>query len=196
MPKGYEWVWIYSNTPLAEIDEMCQGTVFQLPAYNIVLVNPKAKLFGIRSCASKKLVFLVWGIPTCVNIRGKSLTFVQIHSALLQNDNEDYLNLLYNIAVKELMRWFKLNLIYQGMFILLTLPTISTDIIKPVVTQQSYYLDLTKLALPYSTPQTTGLRKMTSKDIPSALALTNKYTSQFEIGQLFQNEEEFTLKTN
>ena len=33
---------------------------------------------------------------------------------------------------------------------------------------------------------------MTSKDIPSALALTNKYTSQFEIGQVFQSEEEFS----
>ena len=29
---------------------------------------------------------------------------------------------------------------------------------------------------------------MTSKDIPSASALTNKYTSQFEIGQVFQSE--------
>ena len=33
---------------------------------------------------------------------------------------------------------------------------------------------------------------MISKDIPSALALTNKYTSQFEIGQVFQSEEEFS----
>ena len=33
---------------------------------------------------------------------------------------------------------------------------------------------------------------MTSKDIPSALALTNKYTSQFEIRQVFQSEEEFS----
>ena len=33
---------------------------------------------------------------------------------------------------------------------------------------------------------------MTSKDIPSALALTNKYASQFKIGQVFQSEEEFS----
>ena len=33
---------------------------------------------------------------------------------------------------------------------------------------------------------------MTSKDIPSALDLTNKYTSQFEIGQVFQSEEKFS----
>ena len=33
---------------------------------------------------------------------------------------------------------------------------------------------------------------MTSKDIPSALALTNKYISQFEIRQVFQSEEEFS----
>ena len=33
---------------------------------------------------------------------------------------------------------------------------------------------------------------MTSKDIPSVLALTKKYTSQFEIRQVFQSEEEFS----
>ena len=32
---------------------------------------------------------------------------------------------------------------------------------------------------------------MTSQDIPSALRLTNRYTSQFEIRQVFQSEEEF-----
>ena len=41
-------------------------------------------------------------------------------------------------------------------------------------------------------PKTPGWRLMTSKDIPSALALTNKFTSQFEIGQVFQSEEEFS----
>jgi len=46
--------------------------------------------------------------------------------------------------------------------------------------------------LPYSTPQTVGLRKITSEDIPSALVVTNKYTSKFEIGHVFQSEEEFS----
>ena len=33
---------------------------------------------------------------------------------------------------------------------------------------------------------------MTSEDVPSALALVNKYSSQFEIRQVFTSEEEFS----
>ena len=40
--------------------------------------------------------------------------------------------------------------------------------------------------------ETVGLRRMMAKDIPSALILINKYVSQFEIGQVFQTEEEFS----
>ena len=67
------------------------------------------------------------------------------------------------------------------------------SILKPVatLTRWTYYFkDTNNLPLPHS-PITPGWRAMTSKDIPSALALTNKYTSQFEIGHVFQSEEEF-----
>ena len=47
-------------------------------------------------------------------------------------------------------------------------------------------------SLPYSSPRTVGLRKMKASDVPEALTLINQYTSQFEIGQVFQNEEEFS----
>jgi len=90
--------------------------------------------------------------------------------------------------MKEVMRQFKLNRIHQAMFSR-TLDT--SEIVQPVVTlsvwNYNYYMPL-----PYSTPQTVGLRKITSEDIPSALAVTNKYTSQFEIGCVFQSEEEFS----
>ena len=33
---------------------------------------------------------------------------------------------------------------------------------------------------------------MTASDIPKAFSLTNQYASQFEIGQVFQSEEEFS----
>ena len=46
--------------------------------------------------------------------------------------------------------------------------------------------------LPYQSPKTIGLRRITSKDIPIALALTNQYSLQFEISQIFQSEEEFS----
>ena len=46
------------------------------------------------------------------------------------------------------------------------------------------------LQLP-SSPRTPGWRRMTSEDVPSALALVNKWSSQFEIRQVFNSEEEF-----
>ena len=69
----------------------------------------------------------------------------------------------------------------------------SDSIIKPFVTLTKYQFVFsynTHVKLP-DTPAIAGWRTMTSKDIPSALALTNTYASQFEIGQAFQSEEEF-----
>ena len=96
-------------------------------------------------------------------------------------------NKLYNLSVKELMRQFQFDGIYQAVFT----KGMPTEIIKPLVTLRVWHFKLDEDPLPYSTPQTAGLRKMTLKDIPNALVVTNKYTSQFEIGQVFQNEEEF-----
>ena len=64
------------------------------------------------------------------------------------------------------------------------------SILKPFVTLTRYKFTFS-YKLP-SSPKTPGWRVMTSKDIPSALALANKYSSQFEIGQVFQSEEEFS----
>ena len=47
---------------------------------------------------------------------------------------------------------------------------------------------LTGSQLP-SSPRTPGWRRMTSEDVPSALALINKWSSQFEIRQVFNSEE-------
>ena len=47
---------------------------------------------------------------------------------------------------------------------------------------------LTGSQLP-SSPRTPGWRRMTSEDVPSALALVNKWSSQFGIRQVFNSEE-------
>ena len=47
---------------------------------------------------------------------------------------------------------------------------------------------LTGSQLP-SSPRTPGWRRMISEDVPSALALINKWSSQFEIRQVFHSEE-------
>ena len=94
-----------------------------------------------------------------------------------------------NLMYREVFRRVNLYGISQGLEV-----SLGESILKPVaaLTRWTYnFKDTYNLPLPHS-PTTPGWRAMTSKDIPSALALTNKYTSQFEIGQVFQSEEEFS----
>ena len=98
------------------------------------------------------------------------------------------LHSIANLMYRELFRRVNLYGISQG------LEFSSIDpVLMPVatLTRWEYNLSQNNFSLPHS-PQTPGWRAMTSKDIPSALALTNKYTSQFEIRQVFQSEEEFS----
>ena len=70
----------------------------------------------------------------------------------------------------------------------------SDTIFKPFVTLTKYEFIFTirSCAKFPRSPRTPGWRPMTSRDISGALALTNKYSSQFKIGQVFQSEEEFS----
>ena len=72
------------------------------------------------------------------------------------------------------------------------LPLSAAIVFKPVVTTHHWQYSFKDSVLPYSSPRTIGLRRITSKDIPKALALINQYALQFEIAQFFQNEEEFS----
>ena len=63
---------------------------------------------------------------------------------------------------------------------------------KPIITYDVYFWDSDLLSLPYTTTRIIGLRRMKQRDIPKALTLTNQYTSQFKIGQMFQSEDEFS----
>ena len=92
----------------------------------------------------------------------------------------------FNIGIKETMRMLGCEGIFQA-----TMLTHRRVIPKSVITQYVYFCDLRSHSLPYIT-RTVGLRRMKSNDVPKALALTNQYTSQFEIGQVFQSEEEFS----
>ena len=90
-------------------------------------------------------------------------------------------NKLYNLSVKELMKQFQFDRVYQAVLT----QGIRIETIKPLASLRVWHFKLDEDPLSYSTPQTAGLRKMTLKYIPNALAVTNKYTSQFEIGQVF-----------
>ena len=61
---------------------------------------------------------------------------------------------------------------------------------RPIITYNIYEWNEQSCPLPYTTPRIVGLRRMKHSDIPKALALINKYTSKFEIGQVFKSEKE------
>ena len=140
-------------------------------------LHKKGCLFGIRSSSNKKLVWVAFSIPYKIRIGGIILSVTH-----LQYAGSDF----HNIGIKETMRILRYERIFQA-----TIGTQQCVIPKSVITQDMYVCDLRLHSLPYTT-RTVGLRRMTPSDVPKALALTNQYTSQFEIGQVFQSEEEFS----
>ena len=67
-----------------------------------------------------------------------------------------------------------------------------TRIITPFARISRWQFEFSCMSLPWNNIITPGWRKMTKKDIPYTLALTNNYTSQFEIRQVFKSNSEFS----
>ena len=141
--------------------------------------------FGIRT-TDGKLVGVVLAPPAvCLSIGGVSVMCVVPDIFV----HKKYRNKrLWHILFKELQRRANLNKISQ--FIL----SITTGLLKPITTKtvRRYHFTLPTMHRLPNSPKTPGWRKMTSEDVPSALALVNKYSSQFEIKRVFTSEEEFS----
>ena len=97
--------------------------------------------------------------------------------------NHQILNTLY----KETMRIAKLHGISQAVF-----PYLTARLIKPFTSLSLWQFQFDCMTLPRNSILTPGWRRMKKKDISSALALANKYTSQFEIRQVFTSKSEFS----
>ena len=161
LPKGFKWVCIHR-----EIDELCQlqETDRLVAAYRShwYSLHPKIKVLTIKSSTT---TMVIWGVRICVNIREKPLTLVQLAPLNISHISEigqTTFNKLHNLSVKELMRQFQFDGIYQAAFT----KGMPTEIIKPLVTLRVWHFKLDEDPLPYSTPQTAGLRKMTLKIFP------------------------------
>ena len=139
--------------------------------------------FGIQA-TSGKIVGTILATPKHMCIGKEMKEFVKV---ILRCHKKYENKRLKYMLIKELMRRAKLNKINQ-----LILP--STPLLKPVTTFMLWtynFNQLTSAQLP-SSPRTPGWRRMTSEDVPSALALINKWSSQFEIREVFNSEEEFS----
>ena len=190
LPQGFEWSILSSSN----FDEIIQLHNNRDPTYRITrkylkwfISSPlykKGCLLGIRSSSSKKLVWFMASTPYHIRIGGKLLSMVNLQCALDAKNQEN----LYNTGIKETMRMFGREGIFQAT--ILTERRVIPN--KSVLIHDMYVCDLRSYSLPYASPRTVGLRRMKPSDVPKAFTLTNQYTLQFEIGQVFQSEEEFS----
>ena len=190
LPQGFEWS-ILSSSNFDEIIQLCTDCN---PGYSLsrkylkwLISSPlykKGCLLGIRSSTSKKLVWFTASTSYHIRIGGKLLSMIHLVHVV---DAKNQKNHFYNAIIKETMRMFGREGIFQA-----TILTKQCVIPKSVITHDMYVCDLRSYSLPYTSPRTVGLRRMKPSDVPKAFTLTNQYTSQFEIGQVFQSEEEFS----
>jgi len=136
--------------------------------------------FGIK--VNGKLISTVLAYPFCMRIRGVTVTFLmtKINCHLKHN----YYLLLY----KELIRRASLYKINQMIL------SPQDRLFQPVVMLTSWnnYLFETPKYLQSGSSRIAGWKKMTAAHIRSSLTLVNEYSSQFEVGQIFVSEEEFS----
>ena len=192
LPQGFEWVVINSSNfgeviqlykeinPLNPISKNLLKWFVSCPQYK------KGCLLGIRLSSSKKLEWIIAYTPYNIRVGGKLLSMVSLQQTI-GPDARKQQNQLYNAGIKETMRLLGCEGICQAAIF-----TSRRVIPKPVITYDVYNWVSLFHPLPYASTKTVGLRRMKKSDVPKAMALTNKYTSQFEIGQVFQSEEEFS----
>ena len=190
LPQGFHWVTL-SSSDVEEVLKFSQKYIkdatIDISSFNYITSHPNIKdewQFGIRTI-NGKLVAVVLAFPACISIGGVSLMCIQ--SSILHHPKYRGKRIWYMLN-KELMR--KVNLCNINH---LFRSSLNPSILKPIsiIRFWKYIFDCpTNTQLP-SSPRTPGWRRMTSEDVPSALALINQWSTQFEIRQVFNSEEEF-----
>ena len=189
LPQGFYWVNLSCNDveEIAKFSNKHYGFNSKNDFYNFIIMHPTTKdewHFGIRT-TNGKLVGVVLAYPLCISIGGVSITCMD---QLLRCHPKYYGRRLNYMFIRELMRRGNICDINH-----LILTTNHSSILKPIIKRHMWIYTFdhpTNSQLP-SSPRTPGWRRMTSKDIPSALALINKWSSQFEIRRIFNSQEEF-----
>ena len=193
LPQGFHWVTLSSSNveEVLKLTHKLKAIVIDIDisSINFIMSYPNARSewqFGIRT-TNGKLVAVVLAYPVRISIGGVSITSIQPGIAYHPKYNGKR---IWYMLIKELMRRVNLcNINHLSIFFW------NPSILQPISTTRicgwKYSFDHpTSYQLP-SSPRTPGWRRMTSEDVPSALALINKWSSQFEIKQVFNSEEEF-----
>ena len=189
LPQGFQWVTLSSSNVEEVVKFITKYSHFNIDnsAINFAMSHPNTKdewQFGIRA-TNGKLVGVVLAHSICISIGGVSMTCMDQYFIY----HPKYIDKrLWFVLVKELVR--RANLCNINHLVL----TMDYCLLKPITTTHTRMYSFDHPAnsgqLP-SSPRTPGWRRMTSEDVPSALALINKWSSQFEIRQVFNSEEEF-----
>ena len=184
LPEGYQW----AKPDIEVIADAYKTMHYALKEFlqwiTFHPLTPKSSSWSFVVERNNQPVGAMLGYPLHIQLGTSLLTYFRFFHLSWSVLNESV-----NIMFKESIRRVKLSGYNQGVTYLE-----SDSIFKPLVTLTKYkftFSSISSATLP-SSPTTPGWRSMTSNDIASALALTNKCSSQFEIGQVFKSEEEFT----
>ena len=189
LPQGFQWVTLSSSNVEEVVKFITKYSHFNIDssAINFAMSHPNTKdewQFGIRA-TNGKLVGVVLAHPVCISIGGVSMTCIGQYLIYHPKYTDKR---LWFALVKELVR--RANLCNINHLVLTT----NYCLLKPITTTHNWIYSFDHPAnsgqLP-SFPRTPGWRRMTSEDVPSALAFINKWSSQFEIREVFNSEEEF-----
>ena len=197
LPKGLRWVPYNINSIIKDLlNHQMGGSVKKLVQWiDLHPLNPIAKesmsdfsnnkwAFAVKDDTTDKIIGSMQWHLMYVKVGKQVLKLFRLLHAL----NPQFQLQITKVMYTEVFRRANLYGVSQG------LAYYDNSILKLVATLNRWeynFKNRYSFSLPHS-PTTPGWRAMTSKDIPSAFALTNKYTSQFEIGQVFQSEEEFS----
>ena len=185
LPQGFHWVTLNSS----DIEKVVRFSIRNYPDVNHLNINYLMKYpntenefqLSIQTTNNKLAgVILARSVSMCI---GKTSTRC-LHPTVVVHRKYLHKRMFYMLN-KELMR--RANLYNINQFVIFDDP-----LVKPVVTYHLWKYQFnhpTSSQLP-SSPRTPGWRRMTSEDVSSVLALINLWSSQFEIRQVFKNEEE------
>ena len=187
LPQGFHWVTLTSSNAeeVVKFAKKYRGSksISNVENYIFKHLNTKSDWqFGIRT-SNGKLVAITTGCPVFISIGGVSITCIDPMTTYHPKYNNKR---LWYMLIKELMRRANLSNINHLVFLMHR-----ADIVKPINTTHlwSYSFNNPSSSQLPSSPRTPGWRRMTSEDVPSVLALINKWSSQFEITRIFNSEE-------
>ena len=191
---------------IIKVDDALRTIRFHTPQkyFKWTSLHPNFKdeyFFGIKDYNTRKWAWLVRCFTYTISISGVLLPSIfLLQSGLGIEYDSDHK--LWNTVQKEMLRRIAVQNKFNQAIMHETQP-MALGVVRPLFTYSIWVYTFSETFLPspvlpydsrllYDSPKTVGLRRMTSKHISKAFALTNQYTSRFTVRQVFETEKEFS----